>query len=218
MRLAPSRQARASTPMLADLAAGWRYVRDAAPIRSALVLLAAVSLFGTPYLTLLPAVAAGVFRGDARVLGLLMAAGGLGALVAALYLAARKSIIGLERLVPAMAALFGLSLAAFSQCRIFPLSLVLIAIAGAATMAQLAATNTLLQTVVEPDKRGRVMSIHAMASFGMIPLGGLLAGSAASRIGVASTLLCGALLCCVGALILWKSITGLRSFAPARKA
>jgi MFS family permease len=128
-----------------------------------------------------------------------MGASGVGALIAAVLLALRKSVRGLGRIIPISAALFGVGLIGFSFSRILWISLLLMVVTGAGMMQQMAASNTILQTIVDDDKRGRVMSFYAMAFMGMTPFGSLLAGIAANHIGAPYTLGIGGVFCIVGA-------------------
>lgn len=184
---------------LHQLVEGWRYVSGFAPIRSILLLLALVSLVGMPYTVLMPVFATRILHGGPSTLGLLMAATGVGALMGALYLAGRRSVLGLGRVIPTAAALFGVGLVAFGLSRVLWLSILLLVVTGFGFMVQMASSNTLLQTFVEEDKRGRVMSFYAMAFMGTAPFGSLLAGVAASRIGAPLTLVLGGLGCVLAA-------------------
>jgi MFS family permease len=196
--------------MLRQLAEGFRYAARFAPIRKVLTLLALVSLVGMPYTVLMPVFADEVLRGGPNTLGLLMAASGVGALAGAMFLAARKSVLGLGTLIPLTAAAFGAGLIAFSFSRVLWLSLALMVVTGLGFMVQMAASNTVLQTIVDEDKRGRVMSFYTMAFMGTAPFGSLLAGSVADRIGAPHTLLFGGLGCIAGALWFALSLPKLR--------
>jgi MFS family permease len=196
--------------MLRQLREGFTYAARFAPIRKVLMLLALVSLVGMPYTVLMPVFADEVLRGGPNTLGLLMAASGVGALAGAMFLAARKSVLGLGTLIPLTAAAFGAGLMAFSFSRVLWLSLALMVVTGLGFMVQMAASNTVLQTIVEEDKRGRVMSFYTMAFMGTAPFGSLLAGSVAERIGAPHTLLFGGLGCIAGALWFAFSLPALR--------
>ena len=161
------------------------------PIRSILLLLALVSLVGMPYTVLMPVFASKILHGGPHTLGFLMAATGVGALLGAVFLANRRSVLGLGRVIPMMSALFGAGLIGFSLSRSLWLSLLLLVVTGLGFMVQMAASNTLLQTLVDDDKRGRVMSFYTMSIMGITPFGSLLAGGLASRIGAPHTLLFG---------------------------
>ena len=184
---------------LAEMREGWDYVRRFRPVRSIILLLALVSLVGVPYTVLVPVFAAKVLHGGPHTLGYLMTASGCGALIAAIWLASRKSVLGLGRAIPLGTAVFGTALFACSYARSTPLAMTALAVAGAGFMVQLAASNTIVQTIVDDDKRGRVMSFFMMAFFGAAPFGSLLAGSLADRIGTPATLRLAGVCCAAGA-------------------
>ncbi|MBC3539954.1 MFS transporter [Rufibacter sp. H-1] len=192
MRLPVLERKAQDTQVLKSLKEGFQYAFGFAPIRDILVLIATLSLFGMPFTVLLPAIARDVLGGDASTLGLLMGASGVGALLGALYLASRKSVLGLARVIVVASILFGVGLIVFALSQTMLLSLVGIFVVGLGMILRMASSNTLLQTIVDDDKRGRVMSFYSMAFMGMAPIGSLLAGWLAERIGVAYTLLgCG---------------------------
>src|ERR1700690_3528095 len=199
MRSSAVQQARAQKAILHELKEGWGYVTNFVPIRSILLLLALISLVGMQYTVLMPIFAAQVLHGGAHTLGFLMGASGVGALFGAMFLASRKSVLGLGRMVPLAAASFGIGLLALGSSRFLPLSLLLMAIVGGAMMIQMAASNTILQTIVQDDKRGRVMSFYSMAFLGMAPFGSLLAGALASRLGAPRTVMISGIICIAGA-------------------
>jgi MFS family permease len=182
-----------------ELKEGWSYAMHSAPIRSILLLLGLVSLVGMPYSVLMPIFAGTVLHGGPHTLGFLMGAAGVGALVGALALATRRSVVGLGRVTAMTSAGFGLGLVAFSNSRWLPLSLVLMMFTGFCMMTEMASSNTILQTIVDEDKRGRVMSFYSIAFQGTAPFGSLIAGAAAARIGAPRTLMIGGSLCVVGA-------------------
>jgi MFS family permease len=188
------------TAMLGELKEGWQYVSHFKPIRSILLLLALISLVGMPYTVLMPIFAGNILHGGAHTLGFLMGAMGVGALSGALVLATRRSVVGLGRVVAITSAGFGAGLFAFSNSRWLPLSLALMMVTGYCMMTQMASSNTILQTIVDNDKRGRVMSFYSIAFQGSAPFGSLIAGAAASRIGAPKTLMIGGGLCVVGAM------------------
>ena len=193
-----------------QLREGWSYATRFAPIRNVLLLLALVSLVGMPYTVLMPVFANDVLHGGPNTLGLLMAASGVGALAGALFLAARKTVLGLGKFIPLMAGAFGAGLIAFSFTRVLWLSLAFMVVTGLGFMVQMAVSNTVLQTIVDEDKRGRVMSFYTMAFMGTAPFGSLLAGSVADRIGTPHTLLCGGIGCILGALWFATTLSDLR--------
>jgi len=193
-----------------QLREGWTYAARFAPIRDVLLLLALVSLVGMPYTVLMPVFANEIPHGGPSTLGWLMAASGVGALVGALLLAARKSVLGLGKYIPLTAAAFGAGLVAFSFTRRLWLALLLMIVTGFGFMVQMAASNTVLQTIVDEDKRGRVMSFYTMAFMGTAPFGSLLAGWIADKIGAPHTLLFGGIGCVLGALWFATTLPGLR--------
>ncbi|HKT08510.1 MAG TPA: MFS transporter [Gemmatimonadaceae bacterium] len=194
-RALPGRRAGA----LEELREGVQYVSGFAPARTVLLLLALVSTMGMPYMVLMPAVASGVLHGGPHTLGFLMTASGVGALAGAMYLAARPSVLGLGRAIAVATTTFGVGLAAFALSHTLWLSLALLPIAGGGFMVQTASTNTILQTIVDERLRGRVMAFYAMAFLGTAPIGSLVAGVVASRIGVQMTIFLGGLACVAGA-------------------
>ncbi len=210
MRLAPRTRVATGRRVLDDLRDGIRYAFGFPPIRAVLLLLALVSLAGMPYTVLMPMMAGEVLHGGSYTLGFLMAATGVGALAGALHLASRRSVLGLGRLIPIAAAVFGGGLAAFSFSRSLPLSLALMVVTGSGFMVQMASSNTIIQTIVREDMRGRVMAFYTMAFMGTAPFGSLLAGLLAARIGVARTLLAGGVVCIFGALAFARQLPRLR--------
>ena len=183
-----------------QLREGWAYVTNSAPISSIMILLGCMSLFGMPYGVLTPIIASKTLGGGPNTLGFLMAASGFGALCGALALAARSSIRGLGRNIPFCVAAFGLGLICFGLSTNLWLSMAVLWVMGFAGMQQMASCNTILQTIVEDDKRGRVMSFYTMAFMGMMPFGSLSAGALADRIGAPHTLMIG------GACILFVAV------------
>jgi MFS family permease len=210
MKLESRTVVQSSASMLAQLREGWSYVSSFAPIRTVLLLFAIVSFIGVPYTVLMPVFATKVLHGGPHTMGFLMGAAGMGSIGAALSLAARKSVRGLYRVIPAVAALFGCGLIGFSFSRNYWLSLVLMAVTGFGMMMFAAASNTVIQTIVEEDKRGRVMSYYMMAYMGASPFGSLLAGGLAPVIGAAGTVLLSGLGCVAGGLWFWFQIPKLR--------
>jgi MFS family permease len=181
MRLHEPVVKRAPSSTLSELKAGWTYVSEFVPIRTILLLFAVLSLMGMPFVVLMPIFAARVLHGGPHTLGFLMGAMGLGALISALSLAARKTVRGLVTMIPISAAVFGVGLIGFGLSHVFWLSMVTVMVAGMGMMQGMAASNTVIQTIVTEDKRGRVMSYYTMAFMGMAPFGSLLAGTMAHR-------------------------------------
>lgn len=199
-----------SSSMLVQLKEGWTYVASFAPIRTVLLSFAIVSFMGVPYIVLMPVFATKVLHGGAHTLGFLMGAAGVGSIIAAVSLAARKSVRGLYRVIPKVAAAFGGGLIAFSFSRNYWLSLGLMCITGFGMVQFSAASNTVIQTIVEEDKRGRVMSYYMMAYMGASPFGSLLAGSLAPIIGAPGTVLLCGVGCVAGAVWFWFQLPKLR--------
>jgi MFS family permease len=181
--------------ILDELRAGFRYVAGSVPIRTALILLAIVSAMGMPYTVLMPVIAATILNGGPHTLGFLMAATGVGALAGALYLASRRSVVGLGRVTMVASLAFGGSLVAFSLSRSLWLSLAILPVVGGGFMVQMASTNTILQTIVDDRLRGRVMAFYTMAFLGTAPIGSLIAGVVADRLGAPATIAIGGLAC-----------------------
>jgi len=192
-----------------ELRDGFAYAFGFAPIRSVLLLLALVSFMGMPYMVLMPIFAKTILHGGPKTLGFLVAASGVGALFGSIYLASQRSPLGLGKMIAAASAIFGLGLIGFSLSRVLMLSLLPLLLTGFGLMVQMASTNTLLQTIVEEDKRGRIMSFFTMAFVGMEPCGSLLAGSLASLIGAPNTLLLGGLCCVIGSLVFASRLSAL---------
>lgn len=213
MRVAVSQRPRPETSVIREIREGYRYVSGFTPIRSVLLLLALVSLLGFPYTVLMPIMAAQVLHGGPHTLGFLMAASGVGALTGALYLASRTSVLGLGGLIARSAVGFGVGLILFSLSRNVWLSMALMAVCGITMILQMAASNTVIQTLVDDDKRGRVMSFYSMAFFGTAPLGSLFAGMVATWIGVPRTILLGGAACVLAALGFWRALPHIRRAA-----
>jgi len=189
---------------------GFAYAFGFAPIRTVLILLSISSLMGMSYTTIMPLFAAEILGGGPRTLGFLLGATGMGAVVGALYLASRPTVIGLGRLIYCGAGIFGLALLAVSASKTLWLALPLMFLLGLGMMLQIASSNTILQTIVDDDKRGRVMSIYAMAFLGVTPFGSLMAGSIAHALGSPSTLLIGGISVFVGAVLFALRLPSLR--------
>jgi len=178
---------------------GWRYAFGFRPIRSIILLLALVSLVGVPYSVLMPIFAATVFHGGPHTLGFLMGASGCGALAGALWLATRRTVIGLGRIIVGASAAFGAGLIGFSFATSLPIAIPCLVVAGCGFIVQMASSNTIIQTIVDEDKRGRVMSFYMMAFLGTVPFGSLMAGWLSSRVGAPYTLRLGGICCLAGA-------------------
>lgn len=210
MSLKPRLSQRRPKRVFDELAEGWRYVSSSVPIRSILLLLATVSLLGMPYTVLMPIFAGRILHGGPHTLGILMACTGVGALAGVIALAGRRTVLGLGRVIPISAAIFGCALVAFGFSRMLWLSASLLLAAGFGLMRHMAASNTIVQTIVEEEKRGRVMSFYAMAFAGMSPFGSLLAGVVAARVGAPITVTASGLLCLIGAGLFARELPRLR--------
>lgn len=197
--------------VLHELADGFQYVWRFAPVRTVLLLLALVSTMGMPYTVLMPVIATQVLHGGPHTLGFLMTASGFGAVCGALYLASRRSVLGLGRVMLIATTSFGAGLVVFSLTRSFWLAMIVLPFVGGGLMVQLASTNTILQTITEEHLRGRVMSFYAMAFIGTAPIGSLIAGVVASRIGAPWTIGLGGATCLLGAVWLAVRLPVLRA-------
>jgi MFS family permease len=197
--------------MFAQLAEGVRYAASVPIVRSVLILLALSSVLGGAYGSMLPVIAAEHLRGGPYTLGILMSSAGLGALTGALYLASRSTIVGLGGVIARCAFLMGAGLAALELAPTVWLASPILFFVGMSLMIQMAATNTIVQTVTDPSKLGRVMSLYAVAFSGGMPLGALIEGALASRIGATHTLFCAGVACMISALIFRRALPQLRA-------
>jgi MFS family permease len=212
IRVAPrERRGGPSPPVWAHLTEGVRYAASFAPARAVLLLLAFVGFVAAPYAVLMPMFATDVLHGGSNTLGFLVASIGLGALGGALYLARRRSVRGLGTVIAWAAAAFGGALLALAAVRREGLACLVLAISGFGMMAHMAASNTVLQTLVDHDKRGRVMSLYAVAMMGTTPLGSLLAGALAGRIGAPLTVALGGGASLVAAALFARALPALRA-------
>ncbi len=192
---------------------GFIYAVGFAPIRSILLFLGWISLVGTANTTLLPVFAKNILHGGAQTYGFLMAAIGVGAIIGAIFLASRRSVLGLGRIIAIASAIFGVGLISFSLSHILWLSVLLLLLAGFGMMVHMASSNTVLQTMVDDDKRGRVMSLYTMAFMGMAPFGSLAGGSLAGSIGAPATLILGGVSCMLGSFLFVRILPSLREIA-----
>ena len=210
MRVNLALAGRAAASMLEQLKEGWKYVRGFPPIRTILLLFALISLMGMPFMVLMPIFASNVLHGGSHTLGFLLGASGVGALISAISLALRKTVRGLTTMIQISAALFGVGLICFGFCRILPLSMLLMVVVGFGMMQGLAASNTVIQTLVPEDKRGRVMSYYTMAFVGMAPFGSLLAGGLAHRFGAPHAVMITGAFCLAGSLWFTTQLKSIR--------
>ncbi len=210
MRIPRREVSAAKQDVLRELMEGWRYVSGSRAIRAILLLLAMASLIAMPFTVLMPVMAGNVLHGGPHTLGFLMGASGVGAFVSAVSLALRKTVVGLGKRMTYAAGLFGMGLIAFGLSRSIPLSVVLMMVIGYGMMQQMAASNTILQTIVTDDKRGRVMSFYTLAILGITPFGSLLAGFFADRVGAPATIAGGGVLCVLGTLLFARQLPAVR--------
>jgi len=211
MRLSIQQTHRKAEKIIRELSDGLRYTFGFAPIKHLLILLSISSLMGMSYSVLMPVFAKEVLHGGSNTYGFLMGAAGFGALMGALFLASRKSVVKLGRIVPASAILFGSALLGLSFSRLFPISLVLMVFIGLGMMMQTAASNTILQTITDDDKRGRVMGFYSMSIMGTAPFGSLMAGGLAKVIGTPWTIFAGGFVTIIGGLFFLRKLPELKA-------
>jgi MFS family permease len=202
-----------SSSIANSLIEGGRYILATTPIRDVLLLLGVVGFMGMPYMTLMPVFAAHVHKSGADALGLMFGAVGFGALIGALFLAQRKNIIGLGRVIVSATIAFGFGLILFTLAQPFWLSLLLLVAVGFGWMVLIAASNTALQTLADDPMRGRVMSLFSMMIVGMAPFGSLLAGWAADQVGAPLVVAIGGGFCAITGMIFARQLPRLREAA-----
>ncbi|MBD1843445.1 MFS transporter [Cyanobacteria bacterium FACHB-63] len=200
MRVVDQSIAKQNTNPWKSLQEGFSYVYTFLPVRTILILLSMQGLFGISYMAVLPIFAADILQGGAGALGFLSASGAVGSVIACAYLSQRRGIAGLERIIGFCPAAIGIGLIAFSYSRSFFLSVLILIFVGAAGTMQVACSNTVIQSIVEDSKRGRVMSFYALSLVGMMPLSNLLAGSLAHAFGAPRALLVCAIACILGSI------------------
>jgi len=211
MRIKTSGARRPQKVMLQEIRDGWQYALKFTSIKMILILLALMSLWGISFQVLMPVFARDIFLGGPRTLGYLYSLAGAGALTGAVFLAGRQNAYGLEKIIAGTSHLFALALIFFALSPALWFSLVMSFAAGFGMMVQMASSNTVLQTVVDEDKRGRIMSLYAAAFMGTMPIGSLLAGFLASRIGAPATLLLGGGCCLLLAAVFTRRLPALQT-------
>lgn len=216
MRLTPDERPAVTRNAWLELGDGWRYIVQSTPIRSLFIFLAAIGILAAPYSVLTPVVAARTLGGGPNTLGWLMAASGIGALACAVRLVLRSSVVGLVRRMAMAVIAFGIGCVLLGQSQVLWLSMALMTVTGYGLMYQVVATNTVVQTIVDDDKRGRVMSFYTIALAGSGPLGSLLGGSLAARIGVEATYALSGGACLLTALWFWKQLPAIRAAVRPR--
>jgi MFS family permease len=211
MHLRPSQiAAQAMDKPLKRIWEGVEYAFGFPPIRTILLLMSVFSLSAMPYTTLLPIFATQILRGDAHTLGFIMTAAGAGALLGGLYLSTRQTVVGLGKVIAAAPALCGVGLIAFALSRSLGVALVFAPLIGLGSILLIASSNTMLQTIVEDDKRGRVLSLFTMSFLGIVPFGNLLFGGLASQIGVTRTFIIGGSVCIIASFVVSRQLPELR--------
>jgi len=210
MKIRPIKIPKTKVNPLQSIKEGFIYAFSFAPIRSILLLSALVSLFGMQYTVLVPIFAEEILKGSAETLGFLMAASGVGALFGGVYLATRQKIVGIGKLIAFGPTILGIGLIAFSFSRFLALSLAAMLFVGLGTILQVVSSNTFLQTIVDDDKRGRVMSLFTMSFLGTIPFGNLLGGLLATHIGAPNTLVIDGIVCILGSIYFTTRLPNLR--------
>ena len=210
MKVPPHQRVSTDKAILHHLKEGFVYAFGFPPIRALLLLVALVSLTGASFSQLLPIFAEQILHGGARTQGLLASAVGLGAMAGSMFLASRRSVHGLDTLIAWSPVVFGLGLFGMALSSTFWLTLAVMPVVGGGMIMQMAATSTLLQSIVDDDKRGRVMSFYSMAFMGTVPLGSLMAGSLVHLIGAPLTIFAAGLCCLAGALSFAAKLKTLR--------
>jgi MFS family permease len=214
MRIAKTKPVHDGAAPLEKLREGFRFARHTKPIRALLALLGVVSFMALPFSVLMPIFAVKILHGGASAYGWLMGAVGFGAMFGALAIAMRQQLRGLGNVVAYSAAGLGVSLVLFSASHWFYLSFTILVFCGFTMMMQFTATNTLIQAMVPDQLRGRVMSLYSMMFLGMSPLGSLVAGALAERVGAPVTVAIGGLVACLGGVIFMRKWPAMRG--PAR--
>jgi len=210
MRVALSKTGPKNYRIIEGIREGFDYVSKSVPIRHILLLLSMVSVTGASYVVLMPVFARDIIGGGPETLGFLLSSAGVGALGATLYLASRRNVKGLVRMIALSSSIFAISLAAFSFSKSLVMSMAVLVITGFGVMAHMAASNIILQTIADDDKRGRVMSFYTMAFIGTAPIGSLLSGVIASRIGASNTIIICAALCLAASVVFVKRLPVIR--------
>jgi MFS family permease len=210
MRVPPNAEKRARTSTFTQLKEGWTYVTGFVPIRTILLLFALLSLMGWPFMVLMPIFAAKILHGGPHTLGFLMGAVGVGSLASALSLVLRRSVRGLTRVIPVAAVIFGVGLIFFGFSHYLWLSMLMMLITGFGMMQGLTGSNTIIQTLVDENMRGRVMSYYTMAFVGMAPFGSLLAGAMAHAIGAPRTVVVSGVACILGGIWFTSQLPAIR--------
>jgi len=211
MKISPVKKQRNDKKIFHDLMEGFNYSFGFPPLRDLLLFLGLICLVGMPYTVLMPIFAKDILKGDAATLGILMSSIGIGALSGAFYLASRRSVLGLGKILVAAFSSFGVCIVIFSLSSNIFLSMLMLVVCGASLVLIMGSDNTIIQTIVDDSKRGKVMSIYIMIFMGMVPIGSLLAGSLASRIGAPYTLMVGGIVSIIGSIIFYLRLPYLQN-------
>jgi len=195
---------------LANIIEGFRFVFQNRPIHALLILLGIASITGMPFTVLMPVFADRILHGGPKALGWLTGCAGIGALMAALLLASRQTLKGLSVWVASASTAFAVGLIVFAMSRKFVFSAAILVPVGFALMLQMGSSNTLIQSMVPDQLRGRVMGVYSMVIMGMAPFGGLLAGVAADRFGAPATVATGGVICLISAAVFWTQLAEIR--------
>lgn len=211
MKVKPMNKGHQRKPILKEMAEGIRYSFNYRPIRYLLFLVIGIGFFGMPFQNFMPVFAKDILLGDSQTLGILTGSLGAGAMLSAIFLASRKTVKVIPRIILCTSIIFGIGLISFSLSSSIILSVMLIFFTGLGMTAQFAATNTLLQHIVDDDKRGRVVSLYGMSFMGITPLGSLLLGAATPIFGVQATLVVAGIFCLITTAIFWKKLPIIRA-------
>ncbi|MDN3547343.1 MFS transporter [Mucilaginibacter aquaedulcis] len=189
MRLPKAETKKHDKNIFFELKEGFTYINNTPSIKFVIIMLSLISLMVLPFSTMIPVYAKDIFKGTASTFGVIDSVIGLGAFSGAIYLASLKPGHNLKKILAINTLIFGGGLVIFSHMPSYPLALLFAAITGFGMMSQITISNTLIQTTVSPEMRGRVISFYAMAFFGMQPLGGLLVGAVSQWIGTQDTVM-----------------------------
>jgi len=210
MKVKPHQVKARESRMFSEMKKGLRYTFGFAPIKYLILLLGVISLMGSSYQVLMPVYAKEILNGGSDTFGFLMGAAGMGALIGAIYLASKESVLKMGRIIPLASGLFGIGLILIAFSKTYVLSLLILVFAGMGMMLHTASSNTILQTITDDDKRGRVMGFYTMAIMGTAPFGSLLAGALAKTIGTPATIFTGGAACLLGAVLFYRKLPELK--------
>ncbi|MCX5749050.1 MAG: MFS transporter [Candidatus Saganbacteria bacterium] len=210
MKITATEEKRVAKPFFREFKDGLSYAYHNEAIRDIILLISMVSLAGMSYAILMPIFAKNILHGGPQTLGFLMSGAGMGALAGGLFLASRKSVVGLNKLMNFGTALFGAGLILFSLSKIYILSLILMPVVGFGMLTQIAGSNTVLQTIVSDNKRGRIMSLYSMAFLGMAPFGSIIAGTLAHNLGAPTAVMINGIMCLIASALFYVRLPHIR--------